>query len=202
MAYYSKLKPTVYHECRNCSVGNNMVKKNLGTGMPPPVKMRGGKIRKPRLCRTCANLMKKDKCIPGVPILPEPYKGDIVETYYSKESPEIFHMCQNCYLGQNIEKNNLEANKPPPKNEKARLCKICVKLCIEGKCITGAPIPADKIRSPYYSNAHTPPKVFHACQNCYIGRRIATPTRAKAAPDKARLCKVCYRLLKEEKCTL
>lgn len=198
MAYYSKLRPTVYHICKNCNVGNNMVKENLGIGMPPPIKGRGGKLKEPRLCKTCAALKKADKCVPGIPILPEPYKGDIVETYYSKESPEIFHMCQNCYLGQNIDKVNLEANKPP-KVKKARLCKICARLCIEGRCITGAPIPAEEIKSPYYSKAHTPPKVFHACQNCYIGKRIGK--RAKGEPDKARLCKACYRLLRKDECT-
>lgn len=193
MAYYSKLQPTVYHLYKNCNVGNNMVKGHLQTGEPPIV-IDGKKLK---LCRTCKTLEAADKGIPGVPVLPTPYKGDIIETYYSKESPEIFHMCQNCYLGQNIEDKNLVANKPPLV-ENARLCKICAKLCIEGKCVTGAPIPADKIKSPYYSEAHTPPEVFHACQNCYIGKRIKN--RAEGEPAKARLCKACYRLLRKDEC--
>jgi len=198
MAYYSKLHPTVYHECGNCNVGNNMVKDNLRIGMPLPVKGRGGKIKTPTLCQTCANLIAAGQCDHRRPILPEPYKGDIVETYYSKASPETFHMCQNCFLGQNIEKKNLVANKPPPKNKNAKLCRICVKLCVEGKCVTGAPIPADKIKARYYSKAHTPARVFHACNNCYIGKRIAN--RAEGEPDEARLCKACYRLLRKDKC--
>lgn len=195
MAYYSKLKPTVYHLYRNCSVGNNMVKGHLKTGEPPIV-IDGKELK---LCRTCARLRANNTGIPGKPILPEPYKGDIIETYYSKASPETFHMCQNCFLGQNIEKANLVANEPP-RVENAKLCRICAKLCIEGKCVTGAPIPADKIKSRYYSKAHTPARVFHACNNCYIGKRIGTDNRTKGEPDKARLCKACYRLLRKDKC--
>ena len=141
MAYYSSKRPKIYHECRNCHVGNNMVEGNLIKGIPPTVKGRDGKIRKPRLCKTCKRLKAKGKCIPGIPKLPRPYKGDVVETYYSKERPEIFHMCQNCHLGQNIDADNLVANQPPLV-KKARLCKTCVRLCIAGKCITGTPIPA------------------------------------------------------------
>jgi hypothetical protein len=199
MAYYSKLQRATYHIYSNCSVGNNMVKGHLRRGKPKPIKGRGGITKKPRLCRTCARLRAKGTGKLGIPILPEPYRGDIVETYYSKASPETFHMCQNCFLGQNIEKANLVANKPP-RVKNAKLCKICAKLCIEGKCITGTPIPADKIKSPYYSKAHTPPRVFHACKNCYIGKRIKN--RAKGGPDEARLCRVCYRLLRKDKCIL
>jgi hypothetical protein len=203
MAYYSKLRPTIYHDCSNCNVGNNMVKENLRIGMPPPIEGRGGKTRQPKLCQTCAKLEADGRCRPGPPILPEPYGGDVVETYYSKERPEIFHMCQNCYLGQNIEKKNLVANKPPrvKNGKKPKLCTVCVKLCVEGKCITGTPIPADKIKSHYYSKAHTPPEVFHACQNCYLGKKIEPTNRAKGRPAEARLCRICYRLLKEERCT-
>ncbi|MBA7560392.1 hypothetical protein ES708_02017 [subsurface metagenome] len=197
MAYYSKLHPTVYHEYKNCSVGNNMVKGNLKKGTLPIV-IDGNPLQ---LCETCAALGAAGTGIPGIPVLPEPYGGDVVETYYSKESPKIFHMCQNCFLGQNIEKKNLVPNQPPQKmgRKKPKLCKICVKLCIGGKCITGAPIPADKIKSPYYSSAHTPTKVFHACHNCYIGNKIQKS--AIGRPDEARLCRICYRLLKEDKCT-
>ncbi len=135
MAYYSALQTAVYHDCKNCNVGNNMVKGNLEKGKPPGAK----------LCKICAKLKAKGKCIPGEPTLPEPYKGDVVKTYYSKERPEIFHMCQNCNVGQNIEEDNLVANEPPlvMKRKKPRLCKTCARLCIAGKCITGTPIPAN-----------------------------------------------------------
>jgi hypothetical protein len=149
MAYYSKLVGIIYHECQNCTVGNNMVEGNLIEGIPPTFKGRDGKIKKPRLCKTCKKLKAKElkgkgKCIPGIPELPEPGRGDTVETYYSTERPEIFHMCQNCNVGQNIEKDNLVANQPPlvMKRKKARLCKTCVGLCIAGKCIPGTPKPA------------------------------------------------------------
>jgi len=140
MAYYSALRPAVYHNCRNCHVGNNMVDGNLRRGIPKTVKGR----KKPRLCKICARLRSAGKCIPGVPTLPKVHPGDTVETYYSKERPEIFHICQNCYLGQNIERNNLIANQPPivRRRKKPRLCKTCVRLCIGGKCIPGTPIPA------------------------------------------------------------
>jgi len=196
MAYYSKLKPTVYHEYKNCTVGNNMLEDNPATGEPPIVV--GGKTLK--LCAACKKLEAAHQGIPGVPEFPKAYSEDVVETYYSKESPEIFHMCQNCFLGQNIEADNLVANQPPlVKN--ARLCKICVKLCIAGKCITGTPIPAEEFKSTYYSKAYSRPKVFHACQNCYLGKNIETDNKIEGEPDKARLCKICYRLLKEDKCT-
>lgn len=134
MAYYSSKIQKIYHECQNCYVGNNMVKGNLEEGKPKGAK----------LCKICAKLKARGKCTPGVPTLPEPYEGDIVETYYSTERPEIFHMCQNCNVGQNIEKDNLVANQPPLdlRRKKARLCKTCVRLCISGKCIPGTPIPA------------------------------------------------------------
>jgi hypothetical protein len=140
IAYYSKLHPRVYHIYKNCSVGNNMVEDNPATGTPPIV-IEGKTLI---LCHRCAQLKAKGKGIPGVPVFPKPYSEDVVETYYSKECPEIFHMCQNCHLGQNIEADNLVANQPPLEmgRKKARLCKTCVRLCIAGKCITGTPEPA------------------------------------------------------------
>jgi hypothetical protein len=201
MAYYSKLHPTVYHECKNCHVGNNMVEGNMKKGTPPIVI--DGKSLKP--CKVCEKLKAKGpkakvKCIPGIPILPRPYKGAVVETYYSKERPEIFHMCQNCHLGQNIDENNLVVNQPPlpMKRKKPRLCKTCARLCIAGKCVTGTPIPAELLESAYYSTAHARPKTFHICDNCYIGNNLQA--KAKGEPYRARLCKVCYRLHKEGKC--
>lgn len=61
MAYYSKAKPDVYHECRNCTVGNNIEKDNLTTGNP------GGAI----LCKECADLQRQGKCKSGTPIAAE-----------------------------------------------------------------------------------------------------------------------------------
>lgn len=144
MAYYSRLRPAVYHNYKNCHVGNNMVEGHLIEGIPPTVKGRNGKIKKPRLCKICKKLKATGKGIPGEPNLPKTGEGEIVETYYSKERPGIFHMCQNCFLGQNIEEENLVANQPPLNTgrKKARLCKTCVRLCIAGKCITGTPVPA------------------------------------------------------------
>jgi len=196
MAYYSKLQPTVYHEYKNCHVGNNMVEGNLKTGTPPIV-IDGHTLV---LCATCAALGAAG--IPGIPILPRPYKGGVVNTYYSAERPEIFHMCQNCHLGQNIDEKNLVANQPPlpMKRKKARLCKTCVRLCIAGKCIIGAPIPAELLKAAYFSNANPRPKIFHVCDNCYLGKNIRA--KAKGETYGARFCKVCYRLRKEGKCTL
>ena len=138
MAYYSQLRPTVYHEFRNCHVGDNLVKGNQIIGTTPIV-IRGKRLK---LCKVCAQLHEDKKGIPGIPIPPEPGKT-LVETYYSTESPEIFHICQNCFLGQNIDEENLVANQPPLDlgRKKARLCKTCVKLCIGGECITGTHIP-------------------------------------------------------------
>jgi hypothetical protein len=148
MAYYSELRPMVYHEYKNCHVGNNMVVGNLVKGRPKPVKGRNGEIKKPVLCKTCAKLKAKGKGIPGIPILPKVYARAKVLAYYSKERPEIFHICQNCFLGQNIERAQLRRGKPAPVNgrgdkiKKPRVCKICARLCIGGECIPGTPIPA------------------------------------------------------------
>jgi hypothetical protein len=101
--YYSKLQKAIYHNCKNCNVGNNMVKGNLLIGKPKPVKGRDGKIRKPRLCRTCEALKNAGTAVFGIPELPREKRGAKVKTYYSDKHPEIFHICQNCYLGQNIE---------------------------------------------------------------------------------------------------
>jgi hypothetical protein len=148
MAYYSRLRPEVYHNYKNCHVGNNMVFGNLKKGKPKPIKGRDGKIKKPVLCKTCAKLKAKGKAIPGVPILPRVHRGATVKTYYSKERLDIFHVCQNCYLGQNIERAQLRRGKPDPvmgrngKIKEPRVCKICAKLCSAGEGIPGAPIPA------------------------------------------------------------
>jgi len=142
MAYYSKLRPTVYHECKNCYVGNNMVVGNLKRGRP----------RGATLCKICARLREEGKGIPGVPILPRVHKYAAVMAYYSAECPEIYHVCQNCYLGQNIEAKYLLQGKPRPvrgrngKIKKPRVCKICARLCSAGTCIPGTPIPARMVK--------------------------------------------------------
>jgi hypothetical protein len=140
MAYYSKLRPTVYHEYKNCHVGNNLVKENL----------KRGKRRGARLCQTCERLSLTGKGVPGTPKLSRLYKYAAVMAYYSKEHPrpKIYHVCQNCFLGQNIERAQLRRGKPKDfkgrdgKLKKPRVCKICAKLCRVGDCIPGAPIPA------------------------------------------------------------
>jgi hypothetical protein len=153
MAYYSRLQRATYHEYSNCSVGNNMVYGNLIKGKPKPVKGRGGEIKKPKLCGICAGLRRKGKGIPGVPILPKVHAKAKVLAYHSLERPEIFHICQNCFLGQNIERAQLRRGKPAPvkgrggKTKKPRVCKICARLCRAGDCIPGAPIPA-RMRKP------------------------------------------------------
>lgn len=57
MAYYSRLRPTVYHVCKNCTVGNNIEAQNLREGKPEGA----------RLCESCAELQKDGKCILGTP---------------------------------------------------------------------------------------------------------------------------------------
>jgi hypothetical protein len=142
--YYSKLQKAIYHNCENCSVGNNMVYGNLRRGKPKPVKGRNGKIKEPRLCKTCEALKNAGTAIFGVPKLPRVKRGAKVKTYYSKKCPQIFHICQNCFLGQNIEEANLVKDKPPvvKDGKEPRLCKVCTKVCITGKCMVGTPIPA------------------------------------------------------------
>jgi hypothetical protein len=202
MAYYSVKNPQIYHNCKNCNVGDNMVKENLRKGRPKPIKGRGGKIKKPKLCKVCAKLRKEGKGISGIPIPPEIQPGAEVETYYSEKRPEIFHICQNCFLGQNIDKVNLVANKPPivKKGKEPRLCRICTKLCIAGKGIPGTPIPAGKRTSVYYSKAYRRPKIYHVCRNCYVGNNIEAKYLAAGKPKGAKLCRNCARLRSKGKC--
>jgi hypothetical protein len=58
MAYYSALKTGIYHECRNCDVGNNIEKQHLKTGQPE------GAV----LCERCRTLKSEGKCVSGTPI--------------------------------------------------------------------------------------------------------------------------------------
>jgi hypothetical protein len=200
MAYYSKLRPTVYHEYRNCSVGNNMVEGNLRKGIP----------RGATLCQTCERMRIAGTGIPGRPILPRTYKYAAVMAYYSKECPEIYHVSQNCYLGQNIERAQLERGKPPTfkgrdgKIKKPRVCKICARLCSDGECIPGTPIPAEE-RKPtkaYYSKAYPRPKIYHVCQHCYLGKRIKKSNMRNGRPKRARLCVNCNRMCTTGECIL
>lgn len=55
MAYYSKSKTWVYHECKNCDAAFMIHKENMKTGKPPIVV--GGRML--GLCPICARLKKK-----------------------------------------------------------------------------------------------------------------------------------------------
>lgn len=57
MAYYSKLDPSVYHMCRNCTKGNNIEAENLVEGQPPGAK----------LCDECEDKQRRGECVPGTP---------------------------------------------------------------------------------------------------------------------------------------
>lgn len=57
MAYYTKKDLTIYHQCKNCTVGNNIEKTNLVQGQPPGA----------RLCKECQDLQTKGRCTPGTP---------------------------------------------------------------------------------------------------------------------------------------
>ena len=144
MAYYSSKSPKIYHNCKNCHVGNNMVAGNLIKRKPPIVKGH----KKPRLCEVCATLKAMGRRVPGIPKLPMMRPGAKVKTYYSKDYPEIVHICQNCHLGQNIERGQQRKDKPKPfmwrdgKIKKPRLCKNCARLCLAKEGNTGVPIPA------------------------------------------------------------
>jgi len=58
MAYHSTKSEGIYHECRNCDVGNNIEKKYLKEGKP------AGAV----LCKRCRELKDQGKCVPGTPI--------------------------------------------------------------------------------------------------------------------------------------
>ena len=65
MAYYSKLRPNIYHICRNCTVGNKIEWENLRKGKPPGA----------NLCKTCANKSSQNKCTRGTPTMRATYKA-------------------------------------------------------------------------------------------------------------------------------
>jgi hypothetical protein len=196
MAYYSKLRPTVYHEYKNCHVGNNLVKENL----------KRGKRRGARLCQTCERLSLTGKGVPGTPKLSRLYKYAAVMAYYSKEHPrpKIYHVCQNCYLGQHIEAKYLVEGKPKSVKgrKKPRVCKVCARLCSAGEGIPGAPIPSGgpKPTKAYYSKLQ--PDIYHVCRHCYLGKRITKRNMMKGHPKKAKLCANCVRMCINGECIL
>ncbi|MBU0611007.1 MAG: hypothetical protein KKI08_24210 [Armatimonadetes bacterium] len=57
MAYHSKLDTSIYHECKNCTVGNNIEKANLKEGKPAGASK----------CKVCATLQSEKKCTWGTP---------------------------------------------------------------------------------------------------------------------------------------
>ena len=57
--------------------------------------------------------------------------------YYSEAEPEIYHICQNCYVGQKIEARNLRQGQPVG----AKLCAVCANLNQARKCDPGTPPP-------------------------------------------------------------
>ena len=57
MAYYSGLRPEIYHLFKNCYIGNNIKPKNLREGQP----------RQARMCEVCAELQSEGKGVLGVP---------------------------------------------------------------------------------------------------------------------------------------
>jgi hypothetical protein len=52
-------KKVIYHRCRNCSVGDNINKRNLRGGTPK---------RNAVLCKTCAKLLRNKICDFGIPV--------------------------------------------------------------------------------------------------------------------------------------
>ena len=58
MAYYSGLRPEIYHLFKNCYIGNSIAPRNLREGQP----------RQARLCEVCAELMSEGKGVLGVPV--------------------------------------------------------------------------------------------------------------------------------------
>lgn len=57
MAYHSTKNTGVYHECKNCTEGNNIEKPYLKEGKPDGAK----------LCATCSGLQRDNKCTWGTP---------------------------------------------------------------------------------------------------------------------------------------
>ena len=62
--------------------------------------------------------------------------------YYSKLQLDIYHVCKNCHVGNNIETENLREGQPA----EARLCNTCNDLRSKGDCTSGTPTPARQIQ--------------------------------------------------------
>ena len=58
--------------------------------------------------------------------------------YYSIKVLNIYHVCKNCTVGNDIEKENLKVGQPAG----ARLCDECKDLQGQYKCEPGVPTPA------------------------------------------------------------
>lgn len=58
--------------------------------------------------------------------------------YYTKNDLKIYHVCKNCYVANNIEREDLAEGVPPS----ARLCKVCEELQRQRACTPGTPTPA------------------------------------------------------------
>ena len=57
MAYHSTMSPGVYHECKNCTVGNNIERQYLREGKPGAA----------TLCQQCDDKQKNKSCTWGTP---------------------------------------------------------------------------------------------------------------------------------------
>lgn len=57
MAYYSGLRPEIYHLYKNCTAGKTINPRNLREGQP----------RQAKLCESCAQLQREQQGVPGIP---------------------------------------------------------------------------------------------------------------------------------------
>lgn len=57
MAYYSGLKPEIYHVCKNCPDGKSIAARNLREGQP----------RQATLCDACTEMVSQGQCVLGIP---------------------------------------------------------------------------------------------------------------------------------------
>ena len=58
--------------------------------------------------------------------------------YYSRLETEVYHICKNCHVGNNIEAENLVEGQPAG----SRLCKECADLRDSSNCTYGTPTPS------------------------------------------------------------
>lgn len=58
--------------------------------------------------------------------------------FYTRLDPSKYHICRNCHVGNNIEKENLKTGIP----NNSKLCPICEDLKGKGDCEPGVPTPA------------------------------------------------------------